>query len=142
MQCDSPLVRPLTNRRAALHACYNSQTVGKRVTIRKRERERDSYATTIPSQSECIVPLRGSHAPVSLRSRYYFHTKQGDMRERQTDAYPSFNRVKVEEEKKIKHFVRVNNSAPKTCVTRVRKDRTSGSVTKTTLLEREGTTTG
>ena len=64
------------------------------------------------------------------------------MRERQTDAYPSFNRVKVEEEKKIKHFVRVNNSAPKTCVTRVRKDRTSGSVTKTTLLEREGTTTG
>lgn len=142
MQCDSPLVRPLTNRRAALHACYNSQTVGKRVTIRKRERERDSYATTIPSQSECIVPLRGSHAPVSLRSRYYFHTNKGIcVKDKQMRILRSIE-SKLKKRKKIKHFVRVNNSAPKTCVTRVRKDRTSGNVTKTTLLEREGTTTG
>lgn len=141
MQCDSPLVRPLTNRRAALHACYNSQTVGKRVTIRERERERlvrnnDSQPKRVHRSIKRIACA--SFPPISILFPY----KQGDMRERQTDAYPSFNRVKVEEEKKIKHFVRVNNSAPKTCVTRVRKDRTSGNVTKTTLLEREGTTTG
>lgn len=77
----------------------------------QRERERDSYATTIPSQSECIVPLRGSHAPVSLRSRYYFHTNKGIcVKDKQMRILRSIE-SKLKKRKKIKHFIRVNNGS-------------------------------
>lgn len=125
----------------ALHACYNSQTVGKRVTIGVKERERalrDSYAVTIPSQGECIVPLR----ECARFPRYHFHTT-GDSRhtcKRRTDACSRFSLRSIESKlrggggrRKSTFTRRVNNFVSKMLTRVIRKPKPLRSKEKTTI---------